>query len=473
MADRRTHPDTDPQPQAPRGDGGGGTTRLHRYMTDQTFGYIVASVIGVACGAAAALLKLLIKLVGTEVANLCSLHVFNWPLLASPLAGIMLTIAICHFFFKYSPANGTAKLLKHLKSGEVDLRPSLVYSPVVTSSVTLGFGGSAGGEGPIALAGAALGSNIGRMMGLRPDMVRVMFGCGAAAGIAGIFKAPLGGALYSLEVLRMEFSNPAIMAIIVAVIIAALTAYALSGFTFDIAMDQSIPFDPTWIPWIIALGVFCGIYSLYYKYFLDVTARLLGRMKNIWVKGLAGGCVLSIAVWLCPSLYGEGYTAIGHVINGNLSDILHLSIWEGQLGIDTLILVSGLTLLLKTFACATTNYSGGVAGQFAPTLFAGCMAGLFFALMANSLFSAEVNVAHFAFFGMAGVMAGVIRAPLMAIFLTCEMSGSFGYIMAVSICVAFSMGVVRHFTAGNFFQTTTDRFNGLISWVAQKIKRNV
>ena len=468
MADKRTQPDNGRQHKA---NAGSALQRhLHRHMTDKTFSYIVASVIGLACGAAAALLKWLIKTIGIGVADLCSVDGFNWPLLISPLSGILLTIAVCLFIFRYSPANGTGKILSHLHTGDVDLRPSLMCSPVVTSSITLGFGGSAGGEGPIALAGAALGSNIGRVMGLSPDMVRVMLGCGAAAGIAGIFKAPLGGAFYALEVLRMEFSNPAIMAIVVSAIIAALTAYALSGFTFDIAMDQSIPFDPEWIPWIMALGIFCGIYSLYYKYFMDTTASLLIRINNPWIKGLTGGCMLALAVWLCPSLFGEGYAIVGKVINGNFSDILHMSLWEGKTGVETLILVAGLTLALKTFACAATNYSGGVAGQFAPTLFAGCIAGLFFALVANFIFDARIEVAHCAFFGMAGVMAGVIRAPLMAIFLTCEMSGSFGYMMAVVTCVAISFGVVRLFTANTFFLSKIDRFNGVISRISQKIK---
>lgn len=443
--------------------------RLH--ITQDVFFLIVAGAVGFLCGICAWLMKLAIKRITLGLDSMVEMSGFNWPLLIYPLAGIMLTGIICRYVFGYSPAHGTAKLIRRLKGNDLDMQPSMMISSMITSAVTLGFGGSAGGEGPIALTGAAVGSNISRKLGLSPQQLRMIVGCGAAAGISAIFKSPIGGALYALEVLRMEFTATAIMGLLVAVIIASLTAYTLSGFTFDISMDQSIPFTPDWLPWLTVLGVFCGIYALYYKFFMNLLGSRLSGIKNAWIKNVVGGSILAVSVALCPSLYGEGYDIIGPVINGDFHDILHYSIWEGYLGIDTLILVSGLTLALKTFACAATNYGGGVAGAFAPTLFAGCMAGLFFALAINSAFGADVKVAHFAFFGMAGAMAGIIRAPLMAIFLVCEMSGTFGYFMPVAWCVAVSTATVRLFTFNNYFIDKIDRFNGAVSMLWRKLLR--
>lgn len=442
--------------------------RMRRHLSANTLTIIAAIAVGALCGIAAWLLKFCIKHVAIGVDHLCKNEGYNWPFLVFPFIGIMLTGIVCRYFLKYSPANGTAKLISDLKGGILSLRPSLMYSSILTSSITLGFGGSAGGEGPIAYTGAAIGSNMGRKLGLSPEIMRIMIGFGAAAGIAGIFKSPIGGAFYAIEVLKMDIAAPALIGLFVASIIASLVAYSLSGFTYDIAMDQSLLFSPDWIPWVITLGIFCGFYSLYYKYFMNVMARLFKKMTNPWYRNLLGGGVLAVTVSLCPSLYGEGYNAIGPVINGEYYGILKQSIWEGYLGIDALIWVALLTIVLKTFACAATNYGGGVAGQFAPTLFAGCISGLFFALAANSLFDAEIQVSHAAFFGMAAVMAGVIRAPLMAIFLTCEMSGSFGYFLPVALCATISLGVVRLFTSNTFFHTEIDKFDGLISRIFHK-----
>ncbi len=402
----------------------------------------IAAVVGVLCGLSACVLKFCINGVAKLVMDY--LHAgFHWPLVVLPIIGIVLTVAICKYVFGYSPAHGTEKIKEALKNNDLKMRRSLMYSSVVTGSVTLGFGGSAGGEGPIAYTGAAIGSNLAQRLGLSPDLMRIMVGCGAGAGIAGIFKAPLAGALFSLEVLHVELTNPAILALFLAVVIASLTAYTVSGFTFDVMMDQSVPFDWHWLGWIVLLGVACGIYSKYYNYFLRRLAALLALIRNDWARAAISGAIISACLLMSPALYGEGYGVIGKVINSNLDDLLTGSVLSHMHGAWALIAIAALTMLLKAFACSATNFGGGVAGSFAPTLFAGCFVGLFFALGVNELFGAGLIVGHFAFFGMAGAMAGIIGAPLMAIFLVCEMSGSFGYFLPVAVCVAISMATKR------------------------------
>lgn len=405
----------------------------------------IAALVGVLCGFAACVLKYCIN--GVHNLVLDYLHAgFHWPLVVLPVIGVTLTVLLCKYIFGYSPAHGTDKIEQDVKSGDLKMRKSLMYSSVVTGSLTLGFGGSAGGEGPIAYTGAAIGSNIAQRLGLSPDMMRIMVGCGAGAGIAGIFKAPFAGALYSIEVLHLEMANPAILALFLATVIASLTAYVLSGFTFDVLMDQSVPFDWHWLGWIALLGVVCGLYSKYYVFFWGWLGKILGRIGNLWAKAVISGGIISLCLWLSPSLYGEGYGAIGKIINSDVGDVLTGSVLASMHGAWALVAIAAITMLLKAFACSATCNGGGVAGTFAPTLFAGCFVGLSFALAVNHLFGAHLIVGHFAFFGMAAVMGGIIGAPLMSIFLVCEMSGSFGYFLPVAVCTAISMATMRVFS---------------------------
>ncbi len=426
------------------------------HLSQVALANIIAALVGVLCGLSACVLKYCINFVAKLVMEY--LHAgFHWPLVVLPIIGIVLTVAVCKYILGYSPAHGTKKVEDALKEGNLKMRRSLMYSSVLTGSITLGFGGSAGGEGPIAYTGAAIGSNIAQRLGLGPDLMRVMVGCGAGAGIAGIFKAPFAGALYSIEVLHIELTNPAILALFLAVVVASLTAYVMSGFTFDILMDQSVPFDWHWLGWIALLGIICGLYSRYYEFSMAWLARLLAKIGNIWVRAVTSGCIISACVVLCPALFGEGYDVIGHIINSDIDRVLSGSVLNSLHGAWALISLAALTMLLKAFACSATNNGGGVAGTFAPTLFAGCFVGLFYALTVNALFDAHLIVGHFAFFGMAGAMGGIIGAPLMAIFLVCEMSGSFGYFLPVAICVAISMGMKRLCTPSKPQTTPTAR----------------
>lgn len=433
-----------------------------RYVSENVFAFFVCGIIGVACGTAAFALKWLVSKISHLLTSGMAATWPNWLLLLIPVAGIVLTMAVSRYWLRYSPAHGTRQIINALTSKKYRLRKSLMWSSVVTSTLTLGFGGSAGGEGPIAYTGAAIGSNMARAMGLNMPLTRIMLGCGAGAGIAGIFKSPIGGAFYALEVLKMEMTTRALMCLFACALIAALTCYTLTGFTLDVPMDVSASFDPSWLGWVVALGIFCGFYSLYYTWINHSIANWLGRFSTPWVKAVVGGALLAILVFSIPNLYGEGYNIIGAVLNGHYSHVVDGSIFDKMGGPAALILVGGLTLACKCFASSATNNSGGVAGEFAPTLFAGCIAGCFFAACANALFGANLSIAHFALFGMAAVMAGTIHAPFMAIFLTCEMTGAFTYFLPVTIAVAFSLGITRLYTFDRFFQSHRLRFNGIL-----------
>lgn len=442
---------------------------LKSHLSEKAVISVIASAVGLLSGVAAHLLKLMIGGVSSLLTSIFAAETINWWLLAIPLTGILLTQAFMQYVTRSVISHGVKRLMVSLKNKTYRLASYLLYAPMIASALTLGFGGSAGSEGPIAYTGAAIGSNVARWFRLRPDLVRVMVGCGAAAGIAGVFKAPIGGVLFALEVLRMEFTTMSVILLLVAALIASLTAYILSGGTMDIDFYMHIPLGFDAYPYVLALGLFCGAYSIYYSFIMKWVENRLDKAPNRWISAVLAGIILSCAVFIFPSMFGEGYEVIEKVINGAPSSVIDGFVVSGlPTGGWCPVLVSGGILLLKCFAASATT-CGGVAGDFAPALFAGCIAGAFFASSLNLLFGLSLPVGLFALLGMAGVMAGAIRAPLMAIFLTVEMSAGYDYLLPLTLVGALSFGVVRLFTMDNFFNRGADRNNGIVSWLRTQL----
>lgn len=407
--------------------------------------FVLAVAIGLLAGLSAALLKWIIGNLAQIIGSMAEDGGLNWNLLWVPIAGIVLTGIYQRYILHRDISHGVERVAADLAQHRYDLSPKLTYAPVVASSITLGFGGSAGAEGPIATVGAAIGSNIGRKCGLSDEQIYMLIACGAGAGIAGIFKAPVGGALFSIEVMCMSMTTMSVMALLASCITAALTAYILSGCTLDISWTHNVPFDISTMPWFLALGLFCGLYSLYYSRIMTVMRGTYSRIVNPWAKNILSGAVLALSLFLFPSLYGEGYGIMHDIINGDAASALSSPVLTaiGLHGHYMPIIVLGALLLVKCFACSASNSGGGVAGDFAPTLFAGCMAGLLFATVFNMASSVHFDTGVFAVIGMAGVMAGVIRAPLMALFITAEMCNSFDYFLPLTAVVLVSYGIVK------------------------------
>ena len=414
---------------------------------------VIASIIGVAVGAAAYVLKEAIAWLSRGVTIMFDASSSNAFLLVVPIVGIVLAGVYQRYIIRTGLSHGVDRLSRDIAAGNPALGPKLTYGPIVASTLTLGFGGSAGAEGPIAYAGAAIGSNIGRVFGVDRTTLMLLVGCGAGAGIAGIFKAPIGGVLFTLEVLGMAMSTPAVIALVAAAVCASTTAYVFSGFTMDLPWTHAPQFVGEMIPWSLLLGVFCALYSVYYSRVMHRMRRVYGRIKNPWVENIAGGIVLAVSVFLFPTLYGEGYQVMGRIINADFQALFDGSVFYGvHIGRWTLPLLLAGILAVKCFATSASNSAGGVAGDFAPTLFAGCIAGLFFATTLNAAFDLGLDAAAFAYIGMAGVMAGAIRAPLMAFFLTSEMSNGYGYFLpllivsVVSYCLTVVISHEKFFT---------------------------
>lgn len=415
---------------------------------------LLAVLVGLLAGIAALILKWAVA----KISMLIYPHGFsyrnNWVLILMPVAGILFTGIYQRYVLHDYISHGVDKLVDDLLKKKYLLSPKLTYASIIASSMTLGFGGSAGSEGPIAYTGAAIGSNVGRLCGVSAQTIYFLIACGASAGIAGIFKAPIGGALFAIEVLGMSLTTVSVIALFVASITSALTVYSLSGFTFDIDWHNIIAFNPSIIGWTLVLGGFCGLYSVYYSYIMRTMRNAYESVGNPLIRNLLSGVTLSMMLVLFPSLWGEGYNVIGNVINGDWQDMFGDSIlnFDRSEMIGLPMVLAGI-LLMKSFACSATNSGGGVAGDFAPTLYAGCIAGLFFALVVNKICDAELSPQIFAYIGMAGVMSGVIRAPLMSLFLTAEMCNGFDYFLPLTIVSMVSYGTVRLVTRKAFHRT--------------------
>lgn len=381
---------------------------------------IAAAAVGIVTGSLAHLLKLAVRWISGPVTSLVLHNGYSYVFVILPVVGVLLAVIYQKYILHQDIYDGTARRFKEKDSY---FSPRLVIAPLIASSITLGFGGSAGSEGPIASSGAAVGSNIGRLFGLTPRGLMILTACGAGAGIAGIFKAPIGGALFIIEIFSISLSAAAIIALFVATTSSALTAFILSGCTRDIMFC-----DPSSITlsdiWIIALaGLFLGLYSTYYACVMRHVGRLLSQMPRRWIKAINSGVIIGLLVLMFPVLYGEGYGAVTSLLAGAPDALMRyswLTSFVGNDGTVTLLIFAAAILIVKPFATASTVYGGGVAGDYAPLLMIGSVAGFLFATAANILTGTHLQVADFVFLGMTGVMAGAVKAPLMAIFLTVE-----------------------------------------------------
>lgn len=417
---------------------------VERYVPQVNRAFFIAAIVGISAGVAASVLKWLIGVVSRFMTSGVVTDHANWQLLVWPLLAIILAGIFVRYIVKVPMSHGSARVVAHLKNNDVRLPARLMFGLPVGATITLGLGGSAGSEGPIAYTGAAIGSNIGRLFGVSPQMMRTLVGCGAGAGIAGIYKAPVGGMLYTIEVLGLEVTTMSVMLLVVTCLTAGLMAFLLSDMTLDMTFSHAATFDMSTIPWLLVLGLCCGIYSAYYAGIMKRIAAWLDAMVNPWVKNLVAGSTLALAVFAFPALYGEGYGVIEQIFDGNADALVKGSFWWGEAnsGLPLMLVLLGI-VLVKSTAVAMTNSGGGVAGNFAPTLFAGCMAGFLIVSVLNANSGGALPAGNFALYGMAAVMAGVIRAPFMAIFLVAEMTGCYQLLLPLTVASLTSYGVRR------------------------------
>ena len=411
------------------------TLRL-KHLNEREVLLILSFVVGLLSGFAAIILKNLIHLLGNFLTDNFSSYSESYQYLAYPGIGILITVFYVRWFVKDDIGHGVTKVLDSIANKKGVIRVHNMFTSIISSTITIGFGGSVGAEAPVVLTGSSIGSNIARKFNLSYHTKTVLIGCGAAGAIAGIFKAPLAGMLFAIEVLMLDMSMASLLPLMISSSTAASLAYFLMGGAHHFYIQINKDFNVNNIPWYIVLGIFCGLFSyIFTRGNLFVEGRFR-KISNPYLKVLIGGTMLGIFIFLFPSLWGEGYFTINQILTDTGSNILNNSLFVGFK--DDKFIIIGMILLImlvKIVATATTTGAGGSGGIFAPTLFLGGMAGFF----VSSLINIDGNLVparNFALAGMAGMMAGVMHSPMTAIFLIAEITGGFGLLIPLMITSA-------------------------------------
>ena len=363
-----------------------------------------------------------------------------------PAIGIMLTIVFCRYILRKEIGHGIPGILYAIKKKKGEVSSHSMWSTIIASALTVGFGGSVGLEGPSVSTGASIGSNLARWLKLEYKQVVMLIGMGGAGALAAIFQAPMTGIFFALEVLMIDLSLGSLIPIICASFTAILTSYFLLGQAVEYPAVISEGFIPANALYYVGLGLFVGLIS---AYFLKVTFGVEKRFKTIgspWKRFFIGATLLGILIYLFPALYGEGYEAVNAALRGDYTPIYSNPIFSGlgQHEWAILVLLAAL-ILLKAFATALTFGAGGVGGTFAPALFLGAFSGLFFALTIKYIGLRELDPAKFALVGMSGLIAGMLHAPLTGIFLIAEITNGYSLIVPLMIVSALSYFVNRIF----------------------------
>ena len=416
---------------------------LHK-LPERNVMMILSLFVGISCGLAAVVLKLSIEFIHHHLTSWFADKAYNFMYLLYPGIGMLIAMLFVKYVIKDNIGHGVTKVLQAVSKNESKIKPHNMWSSVAASSVTIGFGGSVGAEAPIVYTGAAIGSNVARYMGLSYKNMTILLGCGAAGAVAGIFKAPMAGVLFTLEILLFNISMSSILPLLLSSVSATVVSYIFLGDQLPFECTLS-PFSMGNIPFYVILALSCAAFSVY---FTRTTLWLEDKIKSIekpflrW--GLSALC-LGLLIFLFPPLYGEGYGHLHSLLNGTMINL------EGQTVLGFFMRSAWavpifflLILLLKVFSMSFTNAGGGVGGTFGPTLFIGAIAGFVVSRTINLVGGgAVVPEQNFVLVGMAGLMAGVMQAPMTAIFLIADISGGYDLLIPLILTSTLSYGVTR------------------------------
>ena len=415
------------------------------FLSEKTRLLLLAVLVGLLCGVAAILLKAMIHWIQTALTSWFRVPADSLLLLVYPGVGMLLSLLFVRYVIKDDIGHGVTKVLQAVSKNDSNIRSHNSWSSVVASSVTIGFGGSVGAEAPIVYTGAAIGSTVARRAGLSYKDMTMLLGCGAAAAIAGIFKAPLAGVLFTLEILLFNMSMNAILPLLLSSVTATVMTYVFMGNEVQFAGSIEA-FRLSNIPFYLVLGIFCGFMSLY---FIRMTLRVEDRMRRFrspYLRWALCALLLGVLIFLVPPLYGEGYHSLSLMLNNNTGEVSRAVFGDLLLSNQWLFLLYFAAILLfKVFATAFTNAGGGVGGTFGPTLVSGGLAGFVIARLINLSGIAAVPEANFVLVGMGGLMAGVMQAPMTAIFLIAEITGGYELLIPLIVTAAVSYGTIRFF----------------------------
>ena len=418
--------------------------RLTGRLSNSQVMALLGVVVGLCAGVGAFIFNTLLHTITQLLTSWTPADRAQWLYLVYPGVGIILATLFVKYVVKDGISEGVTRVLYAMSRTDSRIKGHNCWTSIVGGATTIGFGGSVGPEAPIVLTGATIGSNIGKLAHLNYKNITLLLCCGAGAAVAAIFKAPITGVVFVLEILMLDITSKSIIPLLMASMTATITSLVLHGFSPIIAVSLSADdmFKVAQVPLFILLGCFCGVMAYY---FTSVNSKVGGFYKSIkeqWRKWLYAGVTLGILIFLFPPLYGEGHGSFGSLMTGHTAELFDNSIFYSFSDADWFLLIYLIAIMLfKVVAMATTNAAGGVGGTFAPSLFVGAFAGATLAVMCRVIFDWDVSITSFTLAGMAGVMSGVMKAPLTSIFLIAELSNGYGLFIPLMIvsCISFAV----------------------------------
>ena len=422
-----------------------------KHVPQNQFILLLSLIVGILSALAAFALKHLIHFIQHLLTGGFDPHPFNWLYLVYPVIGIFITGLFIRKVVRDDISHGVTKVLYAISCRMGKIRRHNTWSSLIASGITIGFGGSVGAESPIVMTGSAIGSNLGSLFKMEKKVMMLLIGCGAAGAVSGIFKAPIAGLVFVIEVLMIDLTMSSLLPLLISSVTAATLSYILMGTeaTFEFHMENA--FSIARVPHVMMLGVVCGLVSLYFTHVTIAVERQFKRLSNPYARLAIGGGILSVLIFLFPPLYGEGYETINHLINGASDNIiLDNSLFYGHA--KYILVYMFLIVAFKALASTVTNCAGGCGGIFAPSLFLGCITGYLFASICNLTgIGLPVSDKNFALFGMAALMSGVFHAPLTGVFLIAELTGGYALFLPLMIVSVCSYLTVRVFDNNNIY----------------------
>jgi len=420
---------------------------LHNNVSRNQFLIISGLLVGLTAGLAAIILKSIVHYIHLFLSSNYFANINKLVLLLSPLVGILLTLIVVKLFFKGKIGKGISNILYEIAQKSSFVYRDKMYSHIITSSLTVGFGGSAGLEAPIVVTGSALGSNYARRFHLNYKERTVLLSAGAAAGISAVFNAPIAGVMFAIEILLTDIVTFELITIIIASVSGALFSKIIlqEDILFFFKLKES--FNYIHVPFYFLLGILSGLVSLYYIKITHRIEKIFLHYKNyVFKRAIVGGLILGLLCLLFPALFGEGYESIKILADDNASKILENSLFKFELGNEYfLVLFIGIIMLVKVIATSLTLSSGGNGGNFAPSLFVGAFSGFFFSKTTNLITALGLPESNFTIVGMSGILSGVMHSPLTAIFLIAEVTGGYELIIPLMIVASISFLISKHF----------------------------
>lgn len=441
-----------------------------RHVSNKNFILVLAVIIGITVGLAAVIIKEAVHLIRTLLTQGFSADLHNVFYFVYPAIGISLAVLFLNRVLKARVGHGIPTILHAISSTNGSISSHNMFSSVITSALTVGFGGSVGLEGPTVATGGAIGSNLGKLFHLSYKQIILLIGCAAAGAMAAIFKAPIAAIVFVLEVIMLDLTMSSLVPLLLASVTASMTSFLFLGTDVLYDFEIETAFQMKEVPLFILLGIFCGFVSVYFTRMYVGIGKLFDKMKKKSTRLIIGGLSLGVLIYIFPSLYGEGYEAINGGLAGEFDFVFDNPILDSFSG-NSWILISlvGLVLFLKVIATSITFGAGGIGGIFAPSLFTGMTAGVFFALVHNQIFTTDIDPINFALVGMGGIIAGVLHAPLTAIFLIAELTMAYELFFPLMITATISYATIRIFEPNSVYHIQLARRKQLFTHDKDKI----